>query len=122
MIGPDELLGRFAGLQRAELTRWVENRWIVPDETGGHWVFREVDIARVELILDIRREFAVEDDAMPLVLSLIDQIYSLRRQMRRLCDALEAQPPDIRDAIRRALPPGGGEAGGEAGGQGGGDR
>jgi hypothetical protein len=25
--------------------------------------------------------------------------------MRRLCDALEQQPPDIRDAIRRALPP-----------------
>lgn len=110
MIGPDELLGRFAGLQRAELTRWVENRWVVPDENGGRWVFHEVDIARVELILDVRREFAIDDEAMPLVLSLMDQVYSLRRQMRRLCDALEAQPPDIRDAIRRALPPTGGES------------
>ena len=66
-------------------------------------MFHEVDVARVELILDIRREFAVDDEALSLVLGLLDQVYSLRRQMRRLCDALESQPPEIRDAIRRAL-------------------
>jgi chaperone modulatory protein CbpM len=107
MIGLDELTRRFAELDRAELGRWIENRWLLPERRegdGDRWVFHEVDIARVELILDIRREFAVDDEAMPLVLSLLDQVYSLRRQMRRLCDALEAQPPDIRDAIRRALP------------------
>jgi chaperone modulatory protein CbpM len=100
---------RFAGLNAAELSRWVENRWVVPEtaaeEGGERWVFHEVDVARVELILDIRREFAVDDEALSLVLGLLDQVYSLRRQMRRLCDALEQQPPEIRDAIRRALPP-----------------
>jgi len=104
VIGFDELARRFAGLDRVELTRWVENRWLLPDEEGGHWVFREVDIARVELILDIRRECAVDDEAMPLVLSLLDQLYSLRRQLRRLSDALEAQPPEVQAAIRHALP------------------
>ena len=112
MIGFDELARRFAELERGELVRWVENRWILPEEaseqTGERWVFHEVDVARVELILDIRREFAVDDEAMALVLSLLDQVYSLRRQMRRLCDALEQQPREVRDAIRRALPPGGG--------------
>jgi chaperone modulatory protein CbpM len=113
MIGFDELVRRFAGLERGELVRWVENRWIRPEEASGeageHWVFHEVDVARVELILDIRRELAVDDEAMSLVLGLLDQVYSLRRQMRRLCDALEQQPPEVRDAIRRALPPGGSE-------------
>ncbi len=117
MIGRDELMRRFAGLDSAELARWIENRWVLPEAAGGssgepsgepggkRWVFHEVDIARVELILDIRREFAVDDEAMALVLGLLDQVYSLRRQMRRLCDALECQPAAIRDAIRRALPP-----------------
>ena len=109
MIGFDELVRRFAGLNAAELSRWVENRWVVPEEAvegdGERWAFHEVDVARVELILDIRREFAVDDEAMSLVLGLLDQVYSLRRQMRRLCDALEQQPPEIRDAVRRALPP-----------------
>jgi chaperone modulatory protein CbpM len=105
MIGADELTRRFAALDTVELTRWVENRWILPEEDGGRWVFREVDIARVELILEIRREFSVDDEAMPLVLGLLDQLYSLRRQMRRLSAALEHQPPEIRDKIRDALTP-----------------
>jgi chaperone modulatory protein CbpM len=109
MIGFDELVRRVAGLDAAELSRWVENRWILPERDEARetrrWVFHEVDIARVELILHIRRDFAVDDEATELVLGLLDQVYSLRRQMRRLCQALEGQPPEIRDAIRNALPP-----------------
>jgi chaperone modulatory protein CbpM len=67
-------------------------------------VFHEIDVARVELIVDIRRDFAVDDEAMELVLGLLDQIYGLRRQMRRLCEAVASQPPDVQDAIRIALP------------------
>ena len=108
MIGRDELTRRFAELDGAELARWIENRWILPERQGGdgdeRWAFHEVDIARVELILEIRREFAVDDEALPLVLSLLDQVYSLRRQMRRLTGAIEAQPPEVQEAIRRALP------------------
>lgn len=108
MIGLDDLAGRFAELDRAELARWIEKRWVLPERSaasaGETWLFHEVDIARVELILHVRREFAVDDAAMDLLLGLLDQLYSTRRQMRRLCDAIERQPPDVQDAIRRALP------------------
>ena len=104
MIGLEELLLRLRGLERRELVRWVENRWVLPEHHGDRWVFHEVDVARVELIFDIRRDFAIDDDAMGLVLSLLDQVYDLRRQMRRLCGAVATQPPDVQDAIRRALP------------------
>lgn len=111
MIGIEELVRRFAELDRTELMRWIERRWIVPEAReagdGETWLFHEVDIARVELILDIRREFTGDEDTLSLVLGLLDQVYSLRRQMRRLCDAIESQPRDIRDMIRGALPPAG---------------
>jgi chaperone modulatory protein CbpM len=105
MIAFEELLGRVAGLDRRELARWVENRWVRPEQREETWIFHEIDIARIELILEIRREFEVDDEALSLVLGLLDQIYDLRRQLGRLCDALAAQPPDIRAAIKRALPP-----------------
>jgi chaperone modulatory protein CbpM len=106
VTGFDELVGHFAGLEAAELARWVENRWVLPEREGEGFLFREIDIARVELILEIRREYTVDDDSLALVLGLLDQVYSLRRQMRRLCDALEAQPPEVKEAFRRALPQG----------------
>ena len=104
MTGFDELARGFAGLDAAELARWVENRWVLPEREGEGFLFREVDVARVELILEIRREYTIDDDSLGLLLGLLDQVYSLRRQMRRLCDALECQPREVQDAIRRALP------------------
>ena len=105
MIAFEELLLQVKGLDRHELTHWVENRWVLPEQRNDTWVFHEVDVARVELILEIRHEFAIDDEALPLVLGLLDQIYDLRRQLRRMCDALAAQPPEVQAGIRNALPP-----------------
>ena len=103
MISFEELVGRVAGLDSRELTRWVENRWVLPERRENSWIFHDVDVARVELIVEIRNEFAVEEDALGLVLSLLDQVYDLRRQLGRLSDALAAQPRGIQTAIERAL-------------------
>lgn len=111
MIPLTELLRRVQGLERRELVQWVENRWVLPERSGDLWLFHEVDVARVELIQEIRRDFALDEEAVPIVLGLLDQVYGLRRQLRRLCDALAQQPDDVQDAIRRALPPGGGRGG-----------
>lgn len=104
MIAFEELLDRFVGLDRRELTRWVENRWVLPERRDKTWIFHEIDVARIELILEVRREFAIDDEALSLILGLLDQVYGLRRQLGRLCDAVAAQPPEIRAAVKRALP------------------
>ena len=104
MISLEELLHRHTTLDRRELVAWVENRWVLPERRDKTWIFHDVDVARVELILEIRREFAIEDDALSLVLGLLDQVYDLRRQLGRLCDALAAQPPETQTAVKRALP------------------
>ena len=105
MIALDELLRQMKGLDRRDVVRWVENRWVLPERRDHTWLFHEVDVARVELILEIRQEFAIDEEALPVVLGLLDQVYELRRQLRRMCDALAAQPPEVQAAIRRALPP-----------------
>jgi chaperone modulatory protein CbpM len=105
MIALEDLLKRRKELDRRELTRWVENRWVLPERRNETWIFHEVDVARIELILEIRHEFAIDEEALPLVLGLLDQVYDLRRQLRRMCDALAAQPPEVQAIIREALPP-----------------
>src|ERR1700752_4683939 len=105
MIPLDDLLHQMSGLDRRELIRWVENRWVLPERRDQTWLFHEFDVARVELILEIRQEFAIDEEALPLVLGLLDQVYELRRQLRRMCDALAVQPPGVQAAVRRSLPP-----------------
>jgi chaperone modulatory protein CbpM len=88
----------------AEITAWVARGWVVPDRDGaGAWVFADIDVARIRLIRDLRRDLDVSEDAVPLVLSLLDQLYSLRAAVRALSRAIEAQPEPVRDSLRAVL-------------------
>lgn len=77
-----EVTALFSDLSQVELVRWVEQGWVIPDAEGTAYVFREIDVARVRLIHDLRRDMDLGEDAVPLVLSLLDQIYELRSQLK----------------------------------------
>ncbi len=96
MITADVLVASVTGLHQADLQRWIELAWVRPEGEPGRWVFREIDVARVRLIVTLRSELQIEEDALPTVLSLLDQLYDARRQLRRLADAIDAAPQDVR--------------------------
>jgi len=93
----------FGDLPAQELTGWIDRGWVQPDSADTGWVFQEIDIARVRLIHDLRHGMDVGEDAIPMLLSLLDQVYELRGQLRAVLRAVEAQPEAVRQAIRAAL-------------------
>ena len=95
----------FVDLPQVELVSWVERGWVLPDTAESGFEFHEIDIARVRLIHDLRRDMDVGEDAIPLVLSLLDQVYELRSTLKTVLRALEAQPADVRTAVLEALRP-----------------
>jgi chaperone modulatory protein CbpM len=92
-----------ADLGEPELTAWVERGWIRPDRTGADPLFQDIDIARIRLIHDLRTSMQIEDETIPLVLSLLDQVYDLRAGLRAVLRAVEAQPEPVRQAILAAI-------------------
>jgi chaperone modulatory protein CbpM len=103
MIRFTAVVALFPDLRETELLSWVERGWVRPEGTEPDWVFQEIDIARVRLIRDFRHTMAVSEETMPLVLSLLDQVYTLRGQMRAIARAVEGQPEPVRAAILSAL-------------------
>jgi chaperone modulatory protein CbpM len=93
----------FSGLSEVELTSWVERGWVIPDSAGSGLEFHEIDVARVRLIRDLRHGMDIGEDAVPLVLSLLDQVYELRSRLKSMLHAVEAQPGDVKVAILAAL-------------------
>lgn len=93
----------FPDLREAELVSWVERGWVRPEGVEPDWIFREIDVARVRLIRDFRGAMAVPEDTVPLVLSLLDQVYALRGQMQAVARAIEAQPDAVRASILAAM-------------------
>lgn len=84
MIGIDGVVLQITGLERQDVERWIAERWVRPDGPAGRWAFREIDVARVRLILTLRDEMEVDERALPVVLGLLDQLYDLRRRVREM--------------------------------------
>jgi chaperone modulatory protein CbpM len=91
-------------VSRQELIAWVEQKWVLPAEDQGSYFFNEADRARCKLILELRGDLAINDEAMPVVLQLLDQIYSLRRALNSLHDAIATLPEELRAEIDAHLP------------------
>lgn len=103
MIGIGDLIRLVGGLQEAELRHWIAERWVRPEAASEGYIFREVDVARVRLIVELRHELAIDDEALPVVLQLLDQVYALRRRLRAMSEALDAQPAEVRAAVQARL-------------------
>ena len=104
MISIDVLCRTVSGLQPEQVEQWIGNAWLHAEGAPGHYRLRDIDAARVRLIYELRHDMGLDDEALPVVLSLVDQLYAARRQMRNLRQAVEqAAPDEVREAILNAL-------------------
>lgn len=103
MIALDAVAQRIPGLAPDELSLWVERRWVRAErDPGGAWVLTDMDVARVRLLVELRVTLDVGEELIPLVLSLIDQLYDARRTVQGLLAALDEQPEEVRRTVLAA--------------------
>ena len=88
---------------RDELQAWIERSWVLPVSREGAYLFDDADLARARLIVELHRDLEVDEAAMPVVLRLLDQVYSLRKALEDLNQAIKALPQDARDQLRAEL-------------------
>jgi chaperone modulatory protein CbpM len=79
------VVAMFTDLGEPQLTAWIERGWVRPGLPG------------------VEPEFDDMDETIPLVLSLLDQVYELRAGLRSVLRAVDAQPDPVREAIRAAI-------------------
>ncbi|BDG70251.1 chaperone modulator CbpM [Roseomonas fluvialis] len=94
MITLDILCARFTRLSANDLQRWIAEGYVRGEAESGTLCFRDIDVERVRLILELRHDLEVNEEALPVVLSLLDQIYALRRRLKQVGVADgDAAPP-----------------------------
>ena len=103
MMSFEAVIRLVGDLEAEELRRWIAERWVLPEGGAEGYLFHEVDVARVRLICELRRDLAIDEEAMPVVLRLLDQVYSLRRRLRATIEAIDAQPDEVRAALRARI-------------------
>lgn len=83
-----------SGLQVQTLELWLEQQWLIPEQTPAGIRFSDRDVARARLIQDLKGDFGVNDEGVDVILHLVDQLHGLRRVLTHLRAGLNDGPPD----------------------------
>ncbi|WP_134725325.1 hypothetical protein [Paracoccus luteus] len=103
MIGRDELLAALPGLTGPALDALTAAGIVRPVQSPDGPRFRPIDEARLTLALELEDAYALDAEALALVLSLIDQVHGLRGEMRAMLSAVAAEPPETRARLREII-------------------
>ena len=63
------------------LQAYLEEEWLIPRRAAGAEEFSDADIARANLIRDLKAEMGVNDEGIGVILHLIDQLHGLRNTL-----------------------------------------
>ena len=69
------------GLPVETMSRFVSFHWVIPADREQHY-FDEEDIARARLIHQLQEEFGVNNEAVPIILQLLDQLHCTHQELR----------------------------------------
>jgi chaperone modulatory protein CbpM len=79
MITISEFLVRVR-IDRHLLENWIAAGWLIP-QRDPELIFSDIDLARAQLIRELKEDFGVNDEGISLILHLLDQLHGLRRSM-----------------------------------------
>ncbi|KJS42783.1 MAG: hypothetical protein VR70_03445 [Rhodospirillaceae bacterium BRH_c57] len=96
----NEVVAAVEHLTVTRLHAWVDSGCVRPGATAA---FTETDMARLRLLCTLADDLGVDDESIPLVLSLIDQIHGLRGALRDLTGAVNQEAPEVRQRIADAF-------------------
>jgi chaperone modulatory protein CbpM len=89
MISTHEFLLR-ARLEHHSLEAWIAAGWLIPPQTHPEPAFSEVDLARAQLIRDLRDDLGVNDEGISVILHLLDQVHGLRRSLQEILNVMRS--------------------------------
>ena len=73
-----------ARVEQHAVETWIAAGWLVPPQTDPEPLFSDVDLARAQLIRDLREDLGVNDEGVAVILHLLDQMHGLRGSMQGL--------------------------------------
>ncbi len=108
MMRAEDLVAAIAELKPLDLEAWIQEELVAPHREAETLLFSDMECARVRLICTLRYELEIDAGALPLVLSLVDQLYDTRRRLLSLAAAVASQDKTVQQAILAELSPNGG--------------
>lgn len=98
-----ETVLRVPGLTEDRLTRFIAAEVVRPVQGTAGGGFAQVDVARLQLACELCDGYALEDEALAMVMSVIDRMHGMRRDLHAMMQAVAAEGDEVRLRIVRRI-------------------
>lgn len=90
-------------MNKEDIDRWIDDALIEVQLDTDYTLLSETQFARIKLICTLRYDMDIEEDILPIVLDLLDQLHATRQHLHSLSQAVLAQNADVKLSILEAI-------------------
>jgi chaperone modulatory protein CbpM len=98
-----DLIEAVAPLTRDRLLHYVHLHVVRPVQTAEGPRYREIDLRRITLLCELADDMEMHEDALVVVMHLLDQLHGSRGRLDAMMRALAQEDPEVRARIARRL-------------------
>ncbi|SDK01481.1 hypothetical protein [Aliiruegeria lutimaris] len=101
----EQIIAEVPGLDRTMLMRFVQARIVIPVDRPAEKAkgFLPVDVARLRLACELCESFEFEDDALGVVMGLVDRLHATRSKLQAVLEAVEDLPEEQKLKVAEAV-------------------
>lgn len=101
----EQIIAEVPGLDRTLLMRFVKAQIVIPIERPAEQAkgFLPVDVARLRLACELCESFEFEDEALGVVMGLVDRLHATRSKLQVLAEAVEDLPEEQKLKVAEAV-------------------
>lgn len=70
-------------MEQEIILHFIQEEWVTPYDQEA-MIFDDEDLSRIQLIQELQHDLGVNDEAVPIILNLIDQLNLLRSHLKKL--------------------------------------
>lgn len=99
----DEVVAIITRLTRRQLVGFIESDFVRPERATSGYMFRRVDIARLELLCDLSIDMELDETALGIIISLLDQLHAARLELSTVARVIDTLPDDLQARIKALM-------------------
>jgi len=99
----DDVIEQVAPLTHERLQLFEQLQIIVPVQTPNGPRYQALDIRRITLLCELTDDFEVNEDALVIITSPLDQLHGAHERLDRVLEAVRAEPSETQLRVSQRL-------------------
>lgn len=100
---PEQVIKYVASLTAERLSHFERLRIVTPITTPDGPRYRHLDVRRVALLCELTDDFEVNEDALVIIMSLLDQLHGAHNKLEQVAKAIDEETSETKRRLSERL-------------------